>query len=577
MLATHGQLMSLAGLGPASGEMRVAVSVPAQSEAMSGFPIYVDLATMPPEFWSNRPWRDGRDIRVKSSAGVAIPAHLVSIDVGNETGSLFVRASLSSTGETSFYIHWGDDALGPVADADAAGAYAVWADYHRVFLFNMLAQDFTGSDQAAAPVNRIRYLQKTAEKTGLAEHQGVCWDGTHYYLTDTNAINKYDAAWNLVASNPNPVGDVGNGTNHCGDPDIHGGVLYVPVENYVNTTTFSSQRIARFNASDLTFINSVDVSAQGDEVAAIAINPATGVLSTCEYKSAFAFDVQNYDLTTLAHIGTTTVSAPNGSLIQGVQYWRGGLFANSDHIDYTIRGNDAENGTIRVWTDIADGATTRAGNYEGLGSTDSALLVLRDDGASSVLHTISPIVVEAGGGFEAVNSVEGASGVVGSGLTNHGTFTMGVSVVANTIGAVNQAVLSYTANQTANTNRVTIAHRVLNGKWGLWDTGNTWLESTSNASTAKTRLHARYNGTVSRSLFVNGVKEGNATSLVAAPTGKVTLRVGTEDTSLAEPCYGKFGFAYLRASALSDAWIAAECANLSAPGSFYTVGTPEPV
>jgi len=35
---------------------------------------------------------------------------------------------------------------------------------------------------------------------------------------------------------------------------------------------------------------------------------------------------------------------------------------------------------------------------------------------------------------------------------------------------------------------------------------------------------------------------------------------------------GTIGFTYLRMSALSDDWIAAEYSNLNAPGSFYTIG-----
>lgn len=558
------------------GEMRAAVTVPAQPESMASFPVYIDLSTMPAGFWSNRPFKDGRDVRVKDGGGSDIPMHLVSIDVGGQTGSLFAKVSLSGSGSTTLYVHWGDSALSRVPDSAANGAYAVWSDYHRVFLFNMLEQDFAGSDAPVTRNGRIKYFEKTGERPGLTEHQGVCWDGTYYYLTDTNEINKYDADWNLVATNSDPVGDVGNGTNHCGDPDMHAGVLYVPVENYVNIDTFSNQRIARFNASDLTFIDSVDVSAQGDEVASIAIDPHDNALYTCEYRSAFAVTVQRYNLTTLAYVGSTLYATPNGSRIQGLNLWRGALFANADQPDYTLRLGSLANPAVRMWTDIPDGSSTRSGNYEGLGATDSELLVLRDDGTSSVLHFIKPLNVEAGGGVELVSSPDGV-GIFVAGVTNLSAFTMGVSVAANAVGATNQAVVSYTAAQTANTNRVTIGCRSASGKWGVWDTGNTWMESISDASTAKTRLHARYDGTSSRSLFVNGTREGHATPISAAPSGKVTLRLGAEDLSFNEPCHGKFAFAYLRASVLSDAWIAAECGNLADPGSFYSVGSAEPV
>lgn len=228
-----------------------------------------------------------------------------------------------------------------------------------------------------------------------------------------------------------------------------------------------------------------------------------------------------------------------------------------------------------MWTDIPDGSTTRAGDYEGLGATDDELLVLRDERSSTVIHTIRPISTEAGGGFEAINGAEGVGFMKASCLTNQATFTMGATVLGNVSDATNRALLSYTAETTANTNRVTLGYRAATGKVGLWDTGNTWLESiTTPIGGAKFRTHARYDGTTSRSLFINGVREAHAAPVIVAPTRKIMLYMGAEDLSLTEPFAGKLAFVYLRASALSDAWIAAECANLANPSSFYIVGTP---
>ncbi|MBH1637327.1 hypothetical protein I5U65_19765 [Stenotrophomonas maltophilia] len=550
---------------------RVKITVPAQVEAMTGFPLYVDLSLLPSEVWDGLAHRDGRDIRVKTAAGLDIPFHLVRVDPGARAGSLFIRADLSATLPTEIYLVYGDPALGAVPAGAPNGSTAVWADYHRVFLFNILQTDWAGSGIPASRQNRIKLFELVSEKTGMTEHQGLCWDGAHYYVVDTNRINKYDASWTLVATNANPVGDVGNGTNHCGDPDVHDGILYIPVESYTSITVFSNQRIARFRASDLTFIDSVDVSAQGDEVSTIAIDAENNALWTGRYSDSSTFKINRYNLQTLAFVGASTGTA-NALRVQGLKKWRGQWYANGDTLDHTFRITEDLAQAVRVWTDIPDGSTTRAGNYEGLGATDDELLVLRDEGSGTVIHTIRPISTEAGGGFEAINGAEGVGFMKASGLTNHSTFTMGATVLGNAFDATNRALLSYTDEITANTSRVTLGYRAATGKVGLWDTGNTWMESIA-APTAGTkfRAHARYQGTTSRSLFINGVREAHAAPISAAPAGKIMLYMGAEDLSLAEPFSGKLAFVYLRASALSDAWIAAECANLATPGSFYTV------
>ncbi|QIO88472.1 hypothetical protein G9274_002157 [Stenotrophomonas rhizophila] len=553
---------------------KVRVTIPAQAEAMTGFPVYLDLALMPSWVWSGLAYKDGRDFRAKTLAGADIPFHLVRVDPGAKAGAMFVRLDLSASAAVQFDIHFGDSGASPVPPAAANGAYAVWANYHRVYLFNIVEADWTGVGTATTRTNRIKLFELVSDKTGMTEHQGICWDGTHYYLTDTNALNKYDAAWNLVATNPNPIGDVGNGTNHCGDPDVHNGILYVPVENYTSISVFSNQRIARFNAATLAFIDSVDVSAQGDEVSTVAVDAAAGALWTTRYSDSTTFKINRYNLATLAY--ETSLSGVPGALrVQGLQKWRGMWFANGDTNDFTFRMSDDLNAANRVWTDIADGATSRAGNYEGLGAKDDELLVLRDDGTGTVVHTIRPIRVEAGGGFEAIASPDGPGWLRAASLTNQSTFTMGATVIGNGFASVNQALLSYTAETTANTSRVTLGYRGTTGKIGVWDTSNSWLESsTSPSAGTKFRAHARYDGTTSRSLFINGVREAHAATITTSPTGKVSLYIGAEDQSIAEPFAGKMGFIYLRASALSDAWIAAECSNLASPGSFYTVGTP---
>ncbi|MBV2132058.1 hypothetical protein KRX52_04505 [Pseudomonas sp. MAP12] len=568
----------------AASQYRVAVTVPAASvgETLSGFPVYVDLASMPAAFWSVRPHKDGRDVRVKDAGGADLPFHLVRVNPRAKTGSLFVKLDLSSASPSTFYVHWGNAALSAVSGAP------VWSDYHRVYLFHPSPTDgtgqldVTGSGTLALTSGRNKRFGLASQSPALTEHQGICCDGAHYYVTDTNAINKYDMDWNLVASNQNPVGDVGGGVNHCGDPDVHAGLLYVPIESYTSPTVFSAQKIAVFRADTLEFVTAHDVSAQGAEVSGVCIDAAAGHLYTVAY-AAGGFSAKKYSLDTMAFI-ESIAGAGTSTYIQGMTRFRERFYANADGQDYTYLMTDSGylpgfSAATRQWTDMADNATSRAGNYEGIGSTDDELLILRDDGATSVVHVISPLSTEAGGGMDIVQA-SGENSYLSSSISDLSVFTLGCTVIPATYTSSNgnNAILSISTGVYSEDKRIGLVRRNATGKFGLWHTTAGWLDGASPVvSGTRYRLHARYNGGSSRALFVNGTKEAEQTAFVAPPAGRTTLYLGAEDTSFFEKFAGQIGFVYLRASLLSDQWIAAEASNLSRPGDFYTVGAAEPV
>lgn len=61
--------------------------------------------------------------------------------------------------------------------------------------------------------------------------QGIAADSTHYYVSDTKALYKYDKDWNLVATNKSPFRhpDI---ANHFGDIDVHNGDIYCGIEKF---------------------------------------------------------------------------------------------------------------------------------------------------------------------------------------------------------------------------------------------------------------------------------------------------------------------------------------------------------
>ena len=93
------------------------------------FPVYVDLANLPTDFFSNV-LSGGGDIRVTESDGqTEVPREIVSIDTGSENGELHFQASdVSSTTDSVFYIYYGNSGASDYAVTDTYGAENVWSN-----------------------------------------------------------------------------------------------------------------------------------------------------------------------------------------------------------------------------------------------------------------------------------------------------------------------------------------------------------------------------------------------------------------------------------------------------------------
>jgi hypothetical protein len=115
--------------------------------------------------------------------------------------------------------------------------------------------------------------------------QGVANDGTHWYFTHKVGLLKYEADWQerSAQADAGRIGSVGIPTvlsdaeiNHFGDPDHHGGYVFVPFEGEGSLSAV----IAAFRASDLAFVDWVDVTAYQSRAGWVAIDPVDGLLYT---------------------------------------------------------------------------------------------------------------------------------------------------------------------------------------------------------------------------------------------------------------------------------------------------------
>src|SRR4051794_1823708 len=120
-----------------------------------------------------------------------------------------------------------------------------------------------------------------------SEAQGIAHDDGNWFFTQRDRILKlpvtFDLSRSLADQPPGWQGLDGFptelsvlGFNHYGDPHVYGGYLFVPMESP------SRSAIAVFHASDLAFIDYVEVTPLQRRIAWLAVNPAQRLLYTSD-------------------------------------------------------------------------------------------------------------------------------------------------------------------------------------------------------------------------------------------------------------------------------------------------------
>src|SRR3954453_5012108 len=102
--------------------------------------------------------------------------------------------------------------------------------------------------------DRIVKLRPTADLSRSLAEQPPGWQGVDGFPTELSVL----------------------GFNHYGDPHIYGGFLFVPMESPTRSA------IAAFRASDLAFIDYVEVTPLQRRIAWLAVNPAQRLLYTSD-------------------------------------------------------------------------------------------------------------------------------------------------------------------------------------------------------------------------------------------------------------------------------------------------------
>lgn len=244
---------------------------------ISDFPVFIDLAAMPSTFWSYAR-ENGGNIRcyAGSSSGAELAREVVSCDVINKTGELYVKRGLSSVANTVITITV--DRRNPdYAPTDPYGRNAVWSNgfvvvSHDGGMTDSTANGFNGTlvgiiggrtngklgntsqkyiGQGYIDVGNDPKLQLTngtitawftepAQQAGVS--QNIAVKGSAYGLSiQGNDLIVYSWGSPVGTNRSNPGGNLGNGNwrhlAHTFQSGVtNGSALFIDAVNYLNFT-----------------------------------------------------------------------------------------------------------------------------------------------------------------------------------------------------------------------------------------------------------------------------------------------------------------------------------------------------
>ncbi len=64
--------------------------------------------------------------------------------------------------------------------------------------------------------------------------QGICTEGSFYWVSGSTTLTKYDGDWNVIAENTDPFRGYDLEVNHIGDIDVYRNELYLGVEYFMD-------------------------------------------------------------------------------------------------------------------------------------------------------------------------------------------------------------------------------------------------------------------------------------------------------------------------------------------------------
>lgn len=468
-----------------------------------------------------------------------------------------------------------------------------WAVFENVWDYAFLMGSTYTEDLAgrrwAATSGAVKLGRSISTSSNVGGHSGMAIstdDPTKVWVIGNNQIRHWTATggtngtyagatWTLQGTNSNPGGQAGIvGTPHCSDACYYDGHIYVPISV---DGTGAQMRIAKFTAdASMTFVDQVDISAQGNSCASICYQPDQHRFYTVQFRAANATGVRTlnyYNPDTRAHLGSIFLSS---DIIesQGITWFDGYFWISSD-------GGPFLNGIYRVELDgtvhesIFGGASTQ---LQGLDHNGVNLCSYFDNGASQVIREI------------------GLSGIIdyyGGGMTFAGfgsprwmffpafsqSFSIGITYKLTSVAATQTFMSWGQRDSTSDTQRVSMGFNVSTNKIFLWNSTDGFRSPASATYTVNTigRAYGVHVASTSQKLYVNGVLEATTTPGSNRPTtGADCIWSGAADADNTQAVTGDIGYITLSYDAKSNDFIATEWNNLSSPNTFWSLGSEIP-
>lgn len=191
--------------------------------------------------------------------------------------------------------------------------------------------------------------------------QGVATDpGSNIYISSNQELTAYDPNFHQLWNNTNPFPGKEEQVTHFGDIEYANGYVYAPIEAWNNCSDFAPVLLGVYDAGSGKLVTWSDITGDGHEGSAVAVNPATNqvvVSSYCPnengYTTLWIYDLNaltsNPPGSALTFTGMITLSAPIAT-IQGIS-WNPG--ANNFLISGDVDGNAGS-----LWVASLQGAVT---------------------------------------------------------------------------------------------------------------------------------------------------------------------------------------------------------------------------
>ena len=202
--------------------------------------------------------------------------------------------------------------------------------------YELITTSGTGPSEAAQsnPITEYRrpanyyYLLDAVEVNG---GQGVCAEGSYFWVSGTRTLAKYDKNWKLVALNESPFKGYEREVNHIGDIDVYNNELYVGAEYFADGVGKNIQ-IAVYDGNTLELKRTFpfDTSSGQIECSGIAVDPDNSIVWMCSWAADESSNyLYKYDLESGEYLGRVLMQDPP-KWIQGIACYNGNLFMSSD-------------------------------------------------------------------------------------------------------------------------------------------------------------------------------------------------------------------------------------------------------